>query len=69
LAAGVRFLRRVPRDETLFDLGKEEELLQVMVERGPLVDGVTGQPTATVDGLSFERYGSVLAALGTVGLE
>jgi hypothetical protein len=69
LAAGVRYLRRAPRDETLFDPDREQALLQGMVERGPLVDGVTGQPTATVDGLSFERYSEVLRALGTVGLE
>ena len=40
------------------------ELLQLMVERGPLVDGVTGQPTATVDGLPFERYAELLRRLG-----
>jgi hypothetical protein len=27
-----------------------------MVHKGRLVDGVTGKPTATVDGLSWEEY-------------
>jgi hypothetical protein len=40
----------------LFDAEREYELLRLMVKDGPLVDGVTGQRTATVDGLSFERY-------------
>jgi hypothetical protein len=43
-------------DPALFDPERERELLQIMVERGPLVDGVTGKPTVTVDGLDFERY-------------
>ena len=27
-----------------------------MVREGPLVNGVTGQPTATVDGLTWDDY-------------
>ena len=46
------------------DLNKEEfEILEAMVEAGPLVDGVTGLATPTVDGLSFEKYADVLTRL------
>ena len=56
LAAGVYVLRglRPPRD--LFNPDREREILEVMVREGPLVDGVTGQQTATVDGLTWEEY-------------
>lgn len=58
LAAGVMLLRdRV--DATLFDPENELRLLEHLVENGPLVDGVTGQRTATVDGLSFATYSQV----------
>jgi hypothetical protein len=50
----------------VFDHQRERELLALMVERGPLVDGMTGQPTATVDGLSFEQYAKVLTSLNTI---
>jgi hypothetical protein len=60
LAAGVRLLRGAPHDAALFDPDVERRLLEVMVERGPLVDGVTGRPEATVDGLPFERHAEVL---------
>lgn len=63
LAAGVRLLKGAGGDG-LFDADRERELLRVMVERGPLVDGVTGKPTVTVDGLSFERYAEPLVRLG-----
>jgi hypothetical protein len=63
LAAGVLHLRKVKVDSSLFNVERERELLRVMVERGPLVDGVSGQPTVTVDGLSFERYAALLPRL------
>ncbi len=66
LAAGVRLLRGAPPDPALFDPGRERAILQAMVEHGPLVDGVTGCQTVSVDGLSFERYAEVLARLGAV---
>ena len=56
LAAGVALLRGKPLAEELFDVDREREILRVMVEAGPLVDGVTGKPTVSVDGLSFEEY-------------
>lgn len=51
-------------DASLFDSERERELLELMVERGQLVDGVAGSPTATVDGLAWERYIAPLRALG-----
>jgi hypothetical protein len=66
LAAGVRLLRGAPHDPALFDPQRERELLEIMVERGPLVDGVSGQRTATVDGLPFDRYAQVLERIGGI---
>ena len=64
LAAGIRLLRGTPPAPDLFDPERERDLLRVMVERGPLVDGTSGQPTITVDGLSFERYIEPLIKMG-----
>jgi hypothetical protein len=64
LATGVRLLHAAKADADLYDVGRERELLRLMVEAGPLVDGVTGERTLTVDGLTFERYGRVLRWLG-----
>jgi hypothetical protein len=56
LAAGLFVLldRKPPAD--LFDPDRELAILEAMVREGPLVDGVTGKQTATVDGLSWEEY-------------
>jgi hypothetical protein len=56
LAAGVALLRGAKLDPSLFDVECERELLRIMVEKGPLVDGVTGKPAVSVDGLPFEEY-------------
>ncbi len=56
LAAGVYVLRGVKPASDLFDPDREREILEVMVREGPLVDGVTGQQTATVDGLTWDEY-------------
>ncbi len=56
LAAGLRRLRGLPLDRELFDPPREGVLLQLMVARGPLVDGTTGQPSLSVDGLVMDRY-------------
>ncbi|MCI0702384.1 MAG: DUF4392 domain-containing protein [Planctomycetia bacterium] len=56
LAAGVYVLRGVKPSRDLFDPDREREILEVMVREGPLVDGVTGKQTATVDGLSWDEY-------------
>jgi hypothetical protein len=56
LGAGIRLLLGHAPAEGLFDPNRERDLLRIMVEEGPLVDGVLGVPSITVDGLSFERY-------------
>lgn len=56
LAAGVYVLKGVTPPADLFDPDREREILEVMVREGPLVDGVTGKQTATVDGLSWDDY-------------
>ncbi len=66
LATGVALLRGKPLPDELFDVERERELLRVMVEQGPLVDGVTGKQTVTVDGLSFNEYAGVLRELGRI---
>ena len=60
LAAGVYVLRGVTPPPDLFDPDREREILEVMVREGPLVDGVTGKQTATVDGLTWEEYAKPL---------
>jgi hypothetical protein len=68
LAAGVRLLRGAALDRGLFDLEREREILRVMVDRGPLVDGMSGRRELAVDGLPFDRYAEVLKQIGrTVG--
>ena len=66
LAAGVRLLRHAPHDAELFSSARERELLRVMVEAGPLVDGVAGKPSVSVDGLAFERYAQALEGIGGI---
>jgi D-glutamate cyclase len=66
LAAGVRLLRGQSNAGELFDPETERHLLEIMVERGSLVDGVTGQQTATVDGIDFGRYGDKLRQLADI---
>lgn len=60
LAAGVYVLRGATPPADLFDPDRERAILEVMVRDGPLVDGVTGKPTATVDGLTWEEYAKPL---------
>jgi hypothetical protein len=66
LASGVRHLRGVPHDPTLYDPARELAILEQMVERGPLVEGTSGKRQATVDGLSFEEYAKPLTRLGEI---
>jgi hypothetical protein len=66
LAAGVRLLRGQRPDRELFDIERERELLRIMVEQGPLVDGMTGEQTVSVDGLAFERYAEPLRLLAEI---
>ncbi len=64
LGAGVALLRGRRLPASLFDVERERELLRIMVEQGPLVDGVTAQPTVTVDGLAFDDYAEPLRRIG-----
>jgi hypothetical protein len=64
LAAGVAHLKGKTPDPFLFNTQHERQVLEAMVEAGPLVDGVTGRKEATVDGLSWEQYAAVLANVG-----
>jgi hypothetical protein len=64
LAAGVAILRGARLPAALFDVESERALLRLMVEQGPLVDGVTALPTVTVDGLPFEEYIRPLRKMG-----
>ena len=66
LAAGVALLRGVMLPKELFDPDRERALLQAMVDAGPLVDGVTGRQTATVDGLSWDDYIKPLVEIGRI---
>ncbi len=63
LAAGLFALRGTAPPTNLFDPEFEKQLLETMVRDGPLVDGVTGQQTATVDGLDWPTYSAPLTQL------
>jgi hypothetical protein len=63
LAAGLLALRGSSPDPELFDANREAVLLQLMIQRGPLVDGVTGEASLSVDGLDFDRYAAPLRRL------
>mgnify|MGYP005837398883 CR=1 FL=1 len=56
LAAGLFLLRGQMPPVQLFDPQAEHDLLEIMVREGPLVDGVTGRPSVSVDGLPWETY-------------
>jgi hypothetical protein len=66
LAVGVWKLRGHALHPLLADPENERKILRVMVEHGPLVDGVTGKAVLSVDGQSFEDYIKVLPALARV---
>lgn len=63
LAAGVYALRGIRPAADVFDPDRELAILRVMVRKGPLVDGVTGKQTATVDGLPWEEYAKPLVRI------
>ena len=56
LAAGVWHLRGRPFDPELFSADRERELWEKVLKEAVLVDGVTGERTLTVDGLSWDDY-------------
>jgi hypothetical protein len=65
LAAGVMLLRGQV-EASFFDPDREQKLLEHLVANGRLVDGVTGQRTAMVDGLAFAEYAKPLKRIGEV---
>jgi hypothetical protein len=66
LAAGVHHVRAVAPEPSLFHTETEFDILEYMVESGPLVDGVSGLATATVDGLDFQKYAAVMNELNAL---
>ena len=66
LVAGVFAVRQVTPPGWPFDPGEERRILEVMVREGPLVDGVTGKQTATVDGLTWDEYAAPLVRIREV---
>lgn len=66
LAAGVRLARGVAYNSQLFDRAKECRLLEIMIEAGPLIDGVTLQRATTVDGLAFDEYIRPMVHIGEI---
>ncbi|VTR99212.1 glutamate cyclase domain-containing protein [Tuwongella immobilis] len=56
LAAGIALLRSHRLADSWYNPQVEHDLLAVMVEAGPLVDGVIGKPQVTVDGLDWPTY-------------
>jgi hypothetical protein len=62
LAAGVMMLKG-RANAGIFSADREHRLLEHLVRRGPLVDGVTAQRTATVDGLPFDEYARPLVRI------
>jgi hypothetical protein len=69
LAAGIRYLRGRSNAGPLFNIERERQLLALMVERGPLVDGVSGLTTVSVDGIPFDRYAEKLRQIGSIKLQ
>jgi hypothetical protein len=64
LAAGFRFLKDAPLAGEMFDRDHEYRVIESMVRTGPLVDGMTGTRSVTVDGIDFETYIKPLEEMG-----
>jgi D-glutamate cyclase len=67
LAAGFRLLKGAPLSAEMFDRDQEYRVIESMVRAGPLVDGMTGTTSVTVDGIDFDRYAECLTELGRLG--
>jgi len=63
LSAGIGLVRGQSLNPCFFEVEREREILERMVKHGPLVDGVTGEQTATVDGVAFDEYIQPLARI------
>jgi hypothetical protein len=66
LAAGCRLLSGRPLTAADYDASREQEVIDSMVQKGRLVDGMTGRPSLSVDGVEFDRYIKALAEIGHV---
>jgi hypothetical protein len=66
LAVGVAMLRGVSLGPDLLSVAREQQLLELMVARGPLVDGVTKRVAVSVDGLAFDAYMEPLRRMGNL---
>jgi hypothetical protein len=64
LAAGVAAVRGQALPAVWFASAPHRELLRAMVLAGPLVDGVTGAGTLTVDNVPWPVYAGVLSDVG-----
>jgi len=64
LAAGIAVVRGQALHPLAYDLDHERTILQAMIDSGPLVDGVTGKPTLSVDGFAFDEYIQPLIQIG-----
>jgi D-glutamate cyclase len=67
LARGVALVRGSGVASELFDASRERELLELMVRAGPLVDGVKGEASVSVDGIEFDAYIDPVAEMMRTG--
>jgi hypothetical protein len=63
LACGIAVVKGFVPPRVWFDLAYEQAILTRMAEQGPLVDGISGQIGASVDGLRFEVYAEPIRQL------
>ncbi|HEY1785539.1 MAG TPA: glutamate cyclase domain-containing protein, partial [Pirellulales bacterium] len=63
LALGICSLRDGQRVAAGWNTQSQRELIEMLVSEAGAVDGVTGRPTATVDGLELDTYLAPLAEL------
>lgn len=67
LAAAIAILKKkAAAVKDFFDADAELALLEVVVKGGPLVDGISGKATATVDGLAWETHAAVLGGIARI---
>jgi len=64
LAAGIYGLLGKTPAPSVFHADIEQRILKAMVDKGPLVDGVLGKPSVSVDGVSWKDYAAVLTGCG-----
>jgi hypothetical protein len=66
LAAGYRLLKGTPLPAEMFSRDHEYRVIESMVQAGPLVDGMTGVQSVTVDGIDFDEYLQPLRQIGAI---